>query len=68
MSDSKPVHCSIVSVINFWKNLDEPADEQFIRLYQSYVGTHIWTYICPYLNLGFVVFTLSQFLSNPTSK
>ena len=68
MSDLKPVHCPIVSGVDFWKNLDEPADEEFIRLYQSHVGTHMWAYVCTRPDLGFAVSTLSRFSSNPTSE
>ncbi len=50
------------------KNVNEPANEDFIRLYQSYVGTHMWTYICTRPELGFAVSTLSRFSSDPTPK
>ena len=66
MLDSKPVHSPLVSGIDFIKNVNEPADEDFIRLYQSYVGTHMWAYVCTRPDLGFAVSTLSRFSSDPT--
>ena len=68
MSDSKPVHCPIVSGVDFRKILEDLADKEFIRLYQSHVGTHMWAYVCTRPDLGFAVSTLSRFLSNPTPE
>ena len=66
ISNSKPVHCPIISGIDFRKNLENLADKEFIRLYQSHVSTYMWAYICACLDLGFAVSTLSRFLSNST--
>lgn len=41
MLDSKPIYSSIVSGINFCKNENKPPDENFKRLYQSHIGTHM---------------------------
>lgn len=59
MLDSKPVDSPFVSEIEFIYNINEPVDENFICLYQFFVGIYIWAYvyICP--NLGFAVSTLS---------
>ncbi len=68
MLNSKPVHFPLVSGIDFIKNVNEPANEDFICLYQSYIDTHIWAYLCTHPNLGFAVSTLSWFLSDPTPE
>ncbi len=68
MLDSKPIHSPLVSRIDFIKNINESADEDFIRLFQSYVGTHMWAYICTHPNLDFVVSTLSRFSSDSTPE
>lgn len=39
-----------------------------MHFYQSHIQIHIWAYVYSSLNLSFVVFRLSQFLSNATSK
>ena len=56
MLGSKLVHFSIVSGINFCKNVNELLDEDFICLYQSHIGIHMWAYICtcPILALQFL--------------
>ena len=48
--------------------MNEPLDEEFIRLYQSHVSTHMWIYVCIRPDLGFAVSTLSQFALNPTAE
>ena len=68
MLDSKPVHSPLVSRIDFINNVDKPTDEDLIRLYQSYVGTHMWAYICTRPDLGFAVSTFSRFSSDPTPE
>ena len=68
ISDSKLVYYPIVPSVDFRKNIKNPADKKFIRLYQSHVVTHILAYMCTRLNLGFAVSTLSRFLSNLTPK
>ena len=68
MLDSKPVHSSLVSGIDFSKNLNKLLDKDFIYLYQSHVGTHMWVYVCTRPDLSFAVSTLSRFSSNPTIK
>lgn len=68
MLDLKPVPSPLVSGIDFSKNVNKLLDEDFIRLYQSHVDTHIWTYVCTRPDLDFAVSTLSQFLSNPFSE
>ena len=68
MLDFKPVYSPLISGIDFIKNVNKLADKNFIHLYQSYVGTHMWAYICICPDLGFAVSTLSQFSSDPTPK
>ena len=65
MLHSKPIHSSLISGINFIKNINKPADKDFIRFYQFYIGTHIWAYVYTCLDLGFTISTLSRFLSDP---
>ncbi len=64
MLDSKPIHSLLISGIDFIKNINKLANEDFIYLYQSYISTHMWTYVCTCPDLGFAVLTLSQFSSN----
>ncbi len=42
MLDSKPVHSPLVSGIDFIQNVNKPVNEDFIYLYQSYIGTYMW--------------------------
>lgn len=39
--DSKPIYSFFISEIDFIKNINKLADEDFTCLYQFYVGTHI---------------------------
>lgn len=68
MLDSKLVHSLIIFRINFCKNENKPLDENFTRLYQCHVGTHMWAYVCTRPNLGFAVSIFSRFFSNSFSK
>lgn len=68
MLDYKPVQTPIVSRIYFSKNVNEPLDKEFVCLYQSHVGTHMWAYVCTCPNPGFAVCTLYRFSSNPTCE
>lgn len=59
---------SMDMVLIQWKNVEESVDEEFVRLYQSHVGTHMWAYVCTRPDLGFAFSTLSRCSSTPTPK
>ena len=66
MLDFKPVYSSIVSKIDFYKNVNKPLNKDVKRLYQCHIDTHIWAYICKRLDPVFAVSIISRFSSNLT--
>lgn len=66
MLNCKPVHIPIVSGIDFRKNVNKPVDKEFVRLYQSHIGTHMWVYVYTCPDLGFAVSIISGFSFNPS--
>ena len=42
VSDCKPALSPIVANTNLTKNPEDASEEEFIRSYQSYLGTHMW--------------------------
>ena len=68
MPDCKPALSPIVENTDPTRNPEDASDEELIRSYQSYIGTHIWVYVCSRPDLGYVVYTLTWFSSNLTRE
>ncbi len=66
MLDSKLIYSFFVFGMDFIKNINKQEDENFIRFYQSHIGTYIWAYICNHSNFCFTVLIFSKFLLDLT--